>query len=301
MFCTMQRYFSKEPPKKEDKKEPPPPKPKMKRFKIYRFNPEGNQNVKKHYMQEYTVNLNECGPMVLDALEKIKSEHDCTLTFRRSCREGICGSCGMNINGVNSLACITKIKTKGKTKIYPLPHMYVIKDLVVDFTRFLDQHRRIRPYLIKNEDKFDEGQEYFLQSIKDREKLDGHIECILCACCSTSCPEYWWHGHSNPPKDFLGPAALLNAYRYIIDSRDSGTASRLDQLRNYYSVYRCHQINNCTNCCPKKLKPGKAIAHLRLFLAGLKKKPKPEMGGTIKSDPEKGVRGNDCTTKKSKC
>ncbi|XP_030748075.1 succinate dehydrogenase [ubiquinone] iron-sulfur subunit, mitochondrial-like [Sitophilus oryzae] len=277
-------------PKKVEVKVEAPRMPRLKQFNIYRYNPEGIETMRRPHMQKYTVDLNDCGPMVLDVLEKIKSDQDCTLSFRRSCREGICGSCGMNINGVNSLACTTKIKASGSTKIYPLPHMYVIKDLVVDMKRFLDQHRRINPYLMRNEEKYEEGQEYYLQSIKDREKLDGHIECILCACCSTSCPEYWWHGHSNEPNDFLGPAALLNAYRWIIDSRDQNIAGRLNQLRNYFSVYRCHQINNCTSCCPKKLKPGVAIARLRLFLAGFKKKRKGEMEGTIKSDPEKGVR-----------
>ncbi|XP_050307098.1 succinate dehydrogenase [ubiquinone] iron-sulfur subunit-like [Anthonomus grandis grandis] len=273
--------------KKEEKVEK---KPKYKTFKIYRYNPE-NPSAKKPHMQEYTIDLNDCGPMVLHALEKIKSDQDSTLTFRRSCREGICGSCGMNIDGVNGLACLEKISSSSKTKIYPLPHMYVIKDLIVDFERFLEQHKRIRPYLIRcEEDKFEEGCEYYLQSQKDRDKLDGYVECILCGCCATSCPEYWWHGHSKKPNDFLGPAALLNAYRWIIDSRDQATAGRLDQLRNYYSLYRCHQINNCTKCCPKKLKPGVAIARLRTFLAGWTHKETPEMKGTIAGDPNKAAR-----------
>uniref|UniRef100_A0AAR5QJ08 Succinate dehydrogenase [ubiquinone] iron-sulfur subunit, mitochondrial n=1 Tax=Dendroctonus ponderosae TaxID=77166 RepID=A0AAR5QJ08_DENPD len=271
------------------KAEPEKKVPKFKKFKIYRYNPESTERGKKPYMQEYTVDVSNCGPMVLHALEKIKMEQDSSLTFRRSCREGICGSCGMNINGVNKLACLEKISTSTKTKIYPLPHMYVVKDLVVDFTRFLEQHKRIKPYLIRKDDKFDEGEEYYLQSIKDRDKLDGYVECILCACCSTSCPEYWWHGHAKAPNDFLGPSALLNAYRWIIDSRDQNTKSRLDELKNYYSVYRCHQINNCTSCCPKNLKPGLAISKLRLLLAGCSKKGKPEMEGVIKSDPTKGA------------
>ncbi|XP_060516893.1 succinate dehydrogenase [ubiquinone] iron-sulfur subunit-like [Cylas formicarius] len=278
----------------EKKDKPPEPtiiKSNFKRFKIYRFDPESRQ-FKKPRMQEYTIDLNECGPMVLDALEYIKKEQDSTLTFRRSCREGICGSCGMNINGVNKLACLERMRSKGSIKIYPLPHMYVVKDLVVDFNKFLDQYNRIKPYLIKKTEGYKEGDETFLQSIKDRTKLDGHVECILCACCSTSCPEYWWHGHSKQPNDFLGPATLLNVYRWILDSRDEGTAERLNQLKNYYSVYRCHQINNCTNCCPKRLNPGKAIANLRLILAGLKRKSKSEMRGSVKSDHEKATKSD---------
>ncbi|CAH1962001.1 unnamed protein product [Acanthoscelides obtectus] len=225
--------------------------PKMKTFKIYRFDPEGNN--KKPKMQSYTVDINDCRPMVLDALMKIKMEQDSTLAFRKSCREGICGSCGVNIDGINRLACLHKIRPRGTTKIYPLPHMYVIKDLIVDMNKFLAQHNRIKPYPIPKELCVkSEGDQQFLQSIKDREKMDGLVECILCACCSTSCPEYWWHGHTKPPNDFLGPAALLNAYRWIVDTRDGATHERLSELRNYYNVYRCHQINNCTSVCPKK-------------------------------------------------
>ncbi|CAG9766107.1 unnamed protein product [Ceutorhynchus assimilis] len=273
------------------KAEPEAQKPKkLKTFRIYRYNPESKLHGKKPYMQEYTFDANECGPMILHALEKIKTEQDSSLTYRKSCREGICGSCGMNVNGQNKLACTATIPSSFKTVIYPLPHMYVIKDLIVDFTHFLEQHKRIHPYLVRHGDNFEEGQEYYLQSIKDREKLDGFIECILCACCSTSCPEYWWHGHKKDPQDFLGPAALLNMYRWLIDSRDQGTGKRLDQLRNYFSLFRCTQINNCTKCCPKRLKPGQAIARLRMFVAGWRSKGKPEMDGIIKADPMKAAR-----------
>ncbi|KAJ3653269.1 hypothetical protein Zmor_012529 [Zophobas morio] len=259
---------------KDDTKKKEEKKAKLKNFLIYRFTKEGG---KQPRMDKYTVDLNDCGPMVLDALLKIKRDDDSTLTFRRSCREGVCGCCAINIDGRNGLACITRINKSDTSKIYPLPHMYVIKDLIVDFTHFLNQHRRIKPYLIRDHSE-PMGQKQYLQSLKDREKLDGYIECILCACCSTSCPEYWWHGH-NPDHDFLGPASLLAADRWIRDSRDQGTDCRLAALRDYFSVYRCHSIFNCTRCCPKHLNPARAISHLRLKLAGKMKKPKPEIGG----------------------
>merc|ERR1711973_710404 len=184
---------------------------KQKTFAIYRWDPEKPGD--KPRMEEYKVDLNNCGPMVLDALIKIKNEIDPSLTFRRSCREGICGSCAMNIGGVNTLACISKIDDSGKaTKIYPLPHMYVIKDLVPDMNNFYQQYRSIQPRLQN------------LQSVDDRSKLDGLYECILCACCSTSCPSYWWNGDK-----YLGPAVLMQAYRWMIDSRDTQTADRLDK------------------------------------------------------------------------
>lgn len=261
-------------------------KPRLKTFKIYRYDATAK---KKPYMKSYTIDLNDCRPAVLDALNKIKTEQDSSLSFRRSCREGICGSCGANIDGVNKLLCLDKINPRGVTRIYPLPHMYVIKDLIVDYKQFLRQHNRIKPYLIRK-DICDgsEGKQQILQSIKDRHNLIGKVECILCACCSTSCPEYWWHGHTKEPNDFLGPASLLNAYKWIIDSRDQGTAQRLNQLRNFYHVYRCHQINNCTSVCPKHLEPGEAIANLRLMLSKMKKKKKPEIEGMKSSDPLKG-------------
>lgn len=224
-------------------------------------------------MQKYTVDLNSCGKMVLDALIAIKRKDDTTLTFRRSCREGVCGSCAMNIDGINRLACTHKIRPNGVTKIYPLPHMYVVRDLIVDFKKFISQVNRIKPYLIRK-DQVEIGQKQYLQSIKERDKLDGHIECILCACCATSCPEYWWHGHSD--NDFLGPAALLAAHRWLEDSRDQDTEGRLNALRDFHSVYRCHTILNCTSVCPKGLNPGKAIASIRLKLADREKKPPPE-------------------------
>lgn len=275
-----------------DKPPPPPPPaakkaPRLKTFKIYRYDPNGK--TKKPYFQSYTVDLNECRPSVLDALLKIKTEQDSTLGFRRSCREGICGSCGANIDGVNKLTCLDKINPRGTTKIYPLPHMYVIKDLIIDYKQFLRQHARTKPYLIRKDlCDSDEGKQQILQSIKDRDTLIGQCECILCACCSTACPEYWWHGHTKEPNDFLGPAALLSAHRFIVDTRDQGTEERLDQLKNYWHLYRCHQINNCTMVCPKHLQPGKAIANLRLYVAKFKSKKKPDMDGKRVAEPLKG-------------
>ncbi|XP_071445937.1 succinate dehydrogenase [ubiquinone] iron-sulfur subunit, mitochondrial-like [Hetaerina americana] len=248
--------------------------PRIKKFEIYRWNPDKASD--KPQMQEYSVNLNECGPMVLDALIKIKNEMDSTLTFRRSCREGICGSCAMNIGGVNTLACITNIDTNlsKPTKIYPLPHMYVIKDLVPDMNNFFSQYRSIQPWLQRNNEEA-AGSQQLLQSVDDRKKLDGLYECILCACCSTSCPSYWWNGDK-----YLGPAVLMQAYRWIIDSRDEATNKRLDQLRDPYSVYRCHTIMNCTKTCPKGLNPGKAIAEIKKLLAGISKKEAPGLDST---------------------
>ena len=207
---------------------------KSKKFAIYRYDPDKPGD--KPRMQEYDVDLNACGPMVLDALIKIKNEMDPTLTFRRSCREGICGSCAMNIGGVNTLACISKIDAGSdkKTKIYPLPHMYVVKDLVPDMTHFYNQYKSVQPWLQRTDEaKLGDGKNQLLQSVDDRQKLDGLYECILCACCSTSCPSYWW----NTDK-YLGPAVLMQAYRWIIDSRDESTEKRLAKLRDPFSVYR---------------------------------------------------------------
>lgn len=200
--------------------------------------------------------------MVLHALLKIKDEIDPSLTFRRSCREGICGSCSMNIGGVNTLACIRKIDTNllKPTKIYPLPHMYVIKDLVPDMNHFYEQYRSIQPWLQRDDGLKPGGQQY-LQSVDDRKKLDGLYECILCACCSTACPSYWWNGDK-----YLGPAVLMQAYRWIIDSRDEKTDERLNKLCDPFSLFRCHTIMNCTNTCPKGLNPGLAIAELKKLL-----------------------------------
>merc|ERR1739846_120481 len=224
---------------------------KQKTFAIYRWDPEKPGD--KPRMEEYKVNLNDCGPMMLDALIKIKNEQDPTLTFRRSCREGICGSCSMNMGGVNGLACLTKLEEGKKTKVYPLPHMYVVKDLVPDMNHFYAQYKSIQPWLQRDDEgKHGAGEVQMLQSEKDREKLDGLYECILCACCSTSCPSYWWN-----PEKYLGPAVLMQAYRWIIDSRDQSTDARLDKMRyDEFAVYRCHTIMNCTKTCPKGLNPG---------------------------------------------
>ncbi|XP_058054596.1 succinate dehydrogenase [ubiquinone] iron-sulfur subunit, mitochondrial [Anopheles bellator] len=245
---------------------------KVKKFQIYRWNPD--QPETKPFNQTYEVDLNACGPMVLDALIKIKNEMDPTLTFRRSCREGICGSCAMNIGGTNTLACISKIDADNldkPTKIYPLPHMYVVKDLVPDMNNFYNQYRSIQPWLQrKNENTEKKGDAQYLQSVDDRAKLDGLYECILCACCSTSCPSYWWNSDK-----YLGPAVLMQAYRWIIDSRDESTDARLDKLKDPFSVYRCHTIMNCTRTCPKGLNPGKAIAEIKKLLSGIAKKDAP--------------------------
>jgi len=196
--------------------------------------------------------------MVLDALLKIKNEQDPTLTFRRSCREGICGSCAMNIDGQNTLACLCYIdKGSGTTQINPLPHMYVIKDLVPDMTNFYEQYKSIEPWL-QTENPHDLAKGEHLQSKEDRKKLDGMYECILCACCSTSCPSYWWNADK-----YLGPAVLMQAYRWIEDSRDEKTVERLEALDDSFKLYRCHTIMNCTKTCPKGLNPGKAIAHIK--------------------------------------
>jgi succinate dehydrogenase / fumarate reductase iron-sulfur subunit len=198
--------------------------------------------------------MDSCGPMVLDGLLKIKDEMDASLSLRRSCREGICGSCSMNIDGSNTLACTQSICTiKGDVKVYPLPHQPVVKDLVSDLTNFYAQYASVEPWM-KTDTATPPDRER-LQSREDREKLDGLYECILCACCSTSCPSYWWNSDR-----YLGPAALLNAYRWIVDSRDEATGERLDELEDPFKLYRCHTIMNCTKACPKGLNPAKAIA-----------------------------------------
>jgi succinate dehydrogenase/fumarate reductase iron-sulfur protein len=196
--------------------------------------------------------------MLLDALIKIKNEQDPTLTFRRSCREGICGSCAMNIDGTNGLACLTEIDTSSvPTKIYPLPHMYVVKDLVPDLQNFYDQYASIKPWLQKKDGDNATPEVENLQSIEERRRLDGLYECILCACCSTSCPSYWWG-----QERYLGPAVLMQAYRWIADSRDEMTVERLAALDDEFKLYRCHQIMNCTRVCPKGLNPARAVATL---------------------------------------
>jgi succinate dehydrogenase / fumarate reductase, iron-sulfur subunit len=238
------------------------PKPagakKVTEFKIYRWNPDDTANPRT---DTYYVDRDDCGPMVLDALIWIKNKVDPTLTFRRSCREGICGSCAMNMDGKNGLACTTGIDEcggKGKVSIYPLPHMPVVKDLVPDLTRFYAQHASIEPWL-KTTTPAPEKE--WKQAKDDREKLDGLYECILCACCSTSCPSYWWNGDR-----YLGPAALLQAYRWLIDSRDEATGERLDNLEDPFRLYRCHTIMNCANACPKGLNPAKAIAEVKKMM-----------------------------------
>ena len=230
----------------------------LKKFKIYRWNPDGDANPT---MDTYEVDLDNCGRMVLDALIKIKNEVDSTLTFRRSCREGICGSCAMNIDGTNTLACIKPIEEiRSTVKIYPLPHLPVLKDLVPDMTHFYAQYASIKPWIQKRSPP-SAGREN-LQSVEEREKLDGLYECILCACCSTSCPSYWWNSDR-----YLGPAVLLQAYRWIVDSRDEAVGERLDELEDPFRLYRCHTIMNCTNTCPKHLNPGKAIAEIKKLIA----------------------------------
>jgi succinate dehydrogenase (ubiquinone) iron-sulfur subunit len=239
----------------------------LKKFSIYRWDPDKVGD--KPRMQEYQVDLNTCGPMVLDALIKIKNEMDPTLTFRRSCREGICGSCSMNVNGTNTLACLSRIETSNLSKavkIYPLPHMYVIKDLVPDMSNFYAQYRSVEPYL-KRKGEVEYGKEQYVQSVDDRAKLDGLYECILCACCSTSCPSYWWNSDK-----YLGPAVLMQAYRWMIDSRDQYQTERLARMQDVFSVYRCHTIMNCTKTCPKGLNPGKAIAEIKVLMSSFKKK-----------------------------
>ncbi|PCJ24192.1 MAG: succinate dehydrogenase iron-sulfur subunit [Rickettsiales bacterium] len=225
-----------------------------KRLKIYRYNPDTAENPK---LDTYEIDLDSCGPMVLDALIKIKNELDSTLTFRRSCREGICGSCAMNIDGTNTLACTKPIEEiSGDIKIYPLPHMKVVKDLIPDMTHFYAQYASIKPWL-KTDTPVARGEER-LQSEEDREKLNGLYECILCACCSTSCPSYWWNGDK-----YLGPAILLQAYRWLADSRDEADGERLHELEDPFKLYRCHTIMNCTSTCPKGLNPAKAIAEIK--------------------------------------
>ena len=228
----------------------------VKTFKIYRFDPDSGDNPRT---DSYDIDLDACGPMVLDALIKIKNETDATLTFRRSCREGICGSCAMNIDGGNTLACTKPCsEVKGDVSIYPLPHLPVVKDLVPDLTHFYAQLASIEPWL--KSDTAAPTRER-LQSEEDRAKLDGLYECILCACCSTSCPSFWW----NPDK-FLGPAALLQSYRFLADSRDQATDERLARMDDPFSLFRCRGIMNCVSVCPKGLSPTRAIGHIREML-----------------------------------
>lgn len=236
-------------------------------FKIYRYG--GIDSCEPPKMQSYDLDVSTCGKMVLDAMIKLK-DMDPTLTFRRSCREGICGSCGICLQGSNVLACITKIPDAKTITIHPLPHMYVIRDLVVDMNHFFNGYNSIRPYLVRSGMKL--GAHQLAQSTKDWSKMVGLYECILCACCSTSCPSYWWNG-----RRFLGPAALLHAYRWVIDSRDEDTRQRLYDLRDDFKVYRCHTIMNCTLACPKDLNPAYEIAKLKRLISAVDKKPPSEM------------------------
>ncbi|NNF59800.1 MAG: succinate dehydrogenase iron-sulfur subunit [Gammaproteobacteria bacterium] len=225
--------------------------------KVYRYDPDSGETPR---MDSYEVDLDRCGPMVLDALIKIKNEVDPTLTFRRSCREGICGSCAMNIDGGNTLACTRAISdSKGDLNVYPLPHMRVVKDLVPDLTGFYAQYASIQPWL-KTRTPAPPDRER-LQSKEDQQKIDDPSACILCACCSASCPSYWWNSDR-----YLGPAILLQAYRWLVDSRDEAAGERLDQLEDPFRLYRCHTILNCTSACPKNLNPGKAIAETKKLL-----------------------------------
>jgi succinate dehydrogenase / fumarate reductase iron-sulfur subunit len=222
-------------------------------FRIYRWNPEDGQNPR---IDTFFVDRDDCGPMVLDAIIWIKNKVDSTLTFRRSCREGVCGSCSMNIDGVNTLACTLAIDDVAEPiKIYPLPHMKTVKDLVPDMSLFYAQYASIGPWL-KTDTPAPERE--WRQSHDDRAKLDGLYECILCACCTTSCPSYWWNSDR-----YLGPAVLLQAERWIVDSRDEATGERLDDLEDPFKLYRCHNILNCSKACPKGLNPAKAINEIR--------------------------------------
>jgi len=227
-------------------------------FRVYRFDPDSGERPR---VDSYEIDMASCGPMVLDALIKIKNEVDPTLAFRRSCREGICGSCAMNIDGVNTLACIKACEDvkSSEVRIYPLPHMPVVKDLVPDLTQFYAQYAAVKPWLTTRSPAPTDRERH--QSKEDQEKIDRPSACILCACCSTSCPSYWWNSDR-----YLGPAALLAAYRWIIDSRDDATGERLDFLEDPFRLYRCHTIMNCTEACPKDLNPARAIADIKRMI-----------------------------------
>ena len=222
------------------------------RFSIYRYDPDRDA---KPYMRDYEIQLEPADCMLLDALVRIKAVDD-SLSLRRSCREGVCGSDAMNINGKNGLACITRLaELKEPVVLRPLPGLPVIRDLIVDMTQFFKQYHSIKPYLINNDPV---PEKEYRQSPQEREKLNGLYECILCACCSTACPSFWW----NPDK-FVGPAGLLQAYRFIVDSRDRATNERLDDLEDPYRLFRCHTIMNCVDVCPKGLNPTRAIGKIK--------------------------------------
>jgi len=230
----------------------------IKRFEVYRWDPDTDENPR---IDIYNIDLDSCGPMVLDAILKIKNEIDTTLTFRRSCREGVCGSCAMNVNGKNTLVCTKAISDyEGTVKVFPLPHLDVVKDLVADMTNFYAQYASIKPW-IETQTPPPADRER-LQSKEERKKLDGLYECVLCACCSTSCPSYWWNSDK-----YLGPAVLLQAARWLEDTRDENAGERLDELEDPYKLYRCHTIMSCTDTCPKGLNPAKAIADIKKLMA----------------------------------
>ena len=227
-------------------------------FRVYRYDPASGQNPR---IDSYELDMESCGPMVLDALLKIKNEIDATLSLRRSCREGICGSCAMNINGLNTLACTQSCADLGggDVRVYPLPHLPVVKDLVADLSNFYAQYAAVKPWLQTRSAAPPDRER--LQSKADQEKIDRPAACILCACCSTACPSYWWNGER-----YLGPAALLAAYRWIVDSRDEAMGERLDALNDPFRLYRCHTIMNCTEACPKDLNPARAIADIKRLM-----------------------------------
>ena len=230
----------------------------LKRFRIYRWNPEGEETPT---MDTFEIDRDDCGPMVLDALIKINDQIDPTLSFRRSCREGVCGSCAMNIDGVNTLACLKAIDDlkEGTNRITPLPHLPVLRDLVPDLTGLYAQYELIEPWLQSDQSAPDRERH---QSPEERAKLDGSWECVLCFCCSTSCPSYWWNQDR-----YLGPSILLQSYRWLADSRDQRTGDRLDRLEDPFRLYRCHTIMNCTNTCPKGLNPAKAISNTKRLMS----------------------------------
>lgn len=246
-------------------------KTKMKRFDIYRANPNDPQDRPKYV--SYYIDMAKCGPMFLDALIKIKDEIDPTLSFRRSCREGICGSCAMNIDGRHHLACICPISKENidKSTVSPLMFMFVLKDLVTDMSHFYAQYKSIEPYLKRKTPK-EPGQKEFLQSVEDRKLLDGLYECVLCACCQSTCPSYWWH-----PQDYLGPAVLMQAYRWVIDSRDEYTDERLEKLGGDMKLGECYGIGMCSLTCPKGLDPRKALEHLKHLYEDYKERKESEL------------------------
>jgi len=230
----------------------------LRKVNVYRWNPSDSKNPR---IDTYEVDIDNCGSKVLDILNKIKNEIDPSLTYRRSCAHGVCGSCAMNVDGVNTLSCTKSYdEIDGEINIYPLPHLKVIKDLIGDLSMLYKQYESIEPWL-KNNSQTEKGKEIY-QSKEEREKLDGYYECIMCACCSTSCPSYWWNGEK-----YLGPAVLLQAYRWIIDSRDDEKKERLQKVADELKLYRCHTIMNCTNSCPKGLNPAKAIGAIKKMLA----------------------------------